>query len=622
MRIKGLRANALKGSVGRNALVAGLGSAALLLSLQTAFAEEQYKSGDVTITVNGTATVGTSIRSSEQNPAFLPTANAHSIGLVGTAVKGMNQADGELNYKIGAPVSSVIKGVSSIDAHTSDNIGVFLRAKTWYDATEASDVPFGNIPNGYTPGLPLGQNGFDARAREGGVTLLDAYIYSKYQLGGMPGEFKVGNQVVPWGINTTIAGGLLTSINGIDRNAYYRPGAQPEEILNRVPTILARLHPTDKIDVEGFFRFLPSVNTALACGSFYSQNDYFQPGCNYVLAGPSSLTNAQQIAAGYTYQRAATPNYHDAQFGIGGTYMADALNTKFGLYYAHVDDTLIMPGAITTTRAVGAYFIPSVNPAVVALNPEYFTSNAPNLNVITVNFTTKLNLTTFYGEATIKPQDPLQYNASDILAAFGSAAAPSLLRSQATALGRTGEAFLGYARFTQAQYNLGVKQEVPDILGAQALLLNAEASLKSVYGLPSPNVLRFGRSDIYGIGPIGGVCTPPAGQTAAFTALECSNNGYVSSNAWGYRLNAALRYTNVFTAGLNVTPSVGISQDVSGWSADSLFSQGRVLLNLGVLVDYDKRFFGGATWNPVLVAGPYDMTSDRQVYTVYAGMRF
>jgi hypothetical protein len=607
-------------------LLGGVAALALACGLSGEAAADplRFHSGDLTITVDGAATLGTEIRSSAQNPALLPTADAKSIGLVGTAVKGMNQADGDLNYKKGEPVSSVVKGVFSIDAHTSD-IGVFVRARTWYDWTEAnSSVPFGNIPNGYTPSQPLGEKGFNADARAAGAYLLDAYVYAKYDVGKLPGEFRMGNQITPWGVNSTIAGGLLTSINGIDWNAYYRPGAQPEEVLNREPALFTKLALTDKFSVESFFRFIPSVNTPLACGSFLAQADYIQPGCNYVLAGPSTLTDAQQIATGYTFQRAPTPVSHDPQFGIGGSYLADIIHTRFGVYYAHVDDTLYLPGVVATTRSLAIPFAPSIVPGVVAQNPKYFIFNPPDLNVIALNFTTKINLTTIYGEATIKPQDPLQYNASDLLTAFATASTlqNSLLRAQANALGATGRTFVGYERFNQAQYDIGAKQEIPDILGAKDLLLNGEAALKSVYGLPNATVARFGRSDVYGIGPVNGVCATTAGETAAMIALQCSNNGYVTSNAWGYRLNAALRYANVFASGLNVTPSVGVSQDVSGWSSDNLFSQGRVLLNLGVLVDYQRRYFGGATLNPVLHAGSYDMDSDRQVFTAYAGFRF
>jgi hypothetical protein len=261
-------------------------------------------------------------------------------------------------------------------------------------------------------------------------------------------------------------------------------------------------------------------------------------------------------------------------------------------------------------------------PSVYVKNPEYFIQNPPNSSVVAINFTTRINLTTIYGEATLRPDAPLAYNASDMIAAFGSSTAASLLRAQATALGAHGAIFNGYSRFNQAQYDVGVKQEIPDIFGAKALLLTGETALKSVYGLPSVTVQRYGRADVYGIGPVNGVCAPTAGITPAMLALQCSNNGYVTPNAWGYRLNAALQYANVFTAGLSVTPSVGLAQDVSGWSADSLYNQGRVLLNLGLLFDYDKRFFGGVTWNPMLHAAPYDQNSDRQVYTVYAGVKF
>jgi len=63
------------------------------------------------------------------------------------------------------------------------------------------------------------------------------------------------------------------------------------------------------------------------------------------------------------------------------------------------------------------------------------------------------------------------------------------------------------------------------------------------------------------------MCPPPAAP------VSCSSDGYVSSDAFGYRLRASLRYAKV-TDGIDLIPSVLFGQDVSGWSGDGLILQG------------------------------------------------
>jgi len=143
-----------------------------------------------------------------------------------------------------------------------------------------------------------------------------------------------------------------------------------------------------------------------------------------------------------------------------------------------------------------------------------------------------------------------------------------------------------------------------------------EFGAKSVYDLPDQNVRRYGRIDVFGLGPVGGVCTPGA------PPYQCSLNGYVSSFAWGYRLTSSLQYENLFMPGMTVTPTIGLSQDVRGWSYDGVFSEGRVLLNLKLRAEYGKKYFAEVAWNPALTVGTYDALSDRQVVSLAVGMKF
>ena len=87
-------------------------------------------------------------------------------------------------------------------------------------------------------------------------------------------------------------------------------------------------------------------------------------------------------------------------------------------------------------------------------------------------------------------------------------------------------------------------------------------------------------------------------------------------------MTSSLQYENLFMPGMTVTPTIGLSQDVRGWSYDGVFSEGRVLLNLKLRAEYGKKYFAEVAWNPALTVGTYDALSDRQVVSLAVGMKF
>jgi hypothetical protein len=323
------------------------------------------------------------------------------------------------------------------------------------------------------------------------------------------------------------------------------------------------------------------------------------------------LADPFAIASGFVVNRAPTPDNRDANFGVGGTYTAVPIGTKFGAYYSHVDYSLPTAATITSLR-------PSPLPPFIpfaAGNPFYFLRYAEGVDSFALNFTTQLKATTLYGEYTYKPNAPVQYNAADVLNALLSPVAPSELRALYKAA-PPGSVVNDFDRLQVGNLVLGGREVLPGILGAKALVLGGELGVKSVFDLPDQNVRRYGRIDVFGLGPVGGVCTPGA------PAYQCTMDGYVTSNAWGYRLTSSLQYADVFKPGLSVTPTIGLSHDVKGWSYDGVLSQDRVLLNLKLRLEYQKKYFFDVAWNPALHVGPYDSLRDRQVVSIAGGMKF
>ena len=168
--------------------------------------------------------------------------------------------------------------------------------------------------------------------------------------GGVSFEGRIGEINIPWGLSTAIPGGLFYAVNAVDYSAVVRPGAQAAELTIPTPGVFSRLgFLQDKATLESFLLFQGPRSVVPGCGTFFSYADWAAPGCNNVFFSPA-LADPTSYATDFALnrKRAATPN--DVNFGAGGTYTADSLLTKFGLYYAHVDQPTPVGQTIKTLR--------------------------------------------------------------------------------------------------------------------------------------------------------------------------------------------------------------------------------------------------------------------------------
>ena len=181
---------------------------------------------------------------------------------------------------------------------------------------------------------------------------------------------------------------------------------------------------------------------------------------------------------------------------------------------------------IKSLRTAGAPFVLG-DPD--GLNPKYVTEYPADIRMFGLTFETRFAVGTVFGELTYRPNQPLQFNAADLLGAVLSPVAPTTLRSQERPL-PPGGTLGGFERHKNVQLQLGAVGQVAGVLPGAAVNWGAEIVYKGVPDLPDPSVTRFGRVDVFGQGPVNGVCPAPAAPT------QCTSDGYVSRHAFGYRL--------------------------------------------------------------------------------------
>lgn len=561
-----------------------------------------------TLSVKGNVVLGTVQRADRRDSALLPAANAALVGVTGTAPGGKNQDDGNLNFDRGDAVSTTLKGLLELD-YKKNGWGVVARAMAWHDFTlKDHAVPFGSVPNDFAADQPLSDDGFVRRARFSGIDAGDVYAYGQLALGERKAQWKLGQFGIDWGSRFTFPGGL-GDLTPRDNPAQRRAGALPEEGRVPVPAVAATLELTPATTLDAFVQLAYRANVAHGCGTFFAAVDFVANGCDKAMLGAAS--DRTSLANGLFVKRAPNEMPSDGgQAGLGLRHRFDSIGTELGVYAAQFHSRASYFSAIKSQRA-GAPFLPN-DPG--GLNAQYFVEYPENIRVFGLTAEKKLPAGAVLAELTYRPNQPFQYNAIDLLNAFVTPAGPTPLRAGATAT-PAGGVFHGYERHKAVQLNLAAFHGLPGVLGARVTTVGAELAYKHVPDLPDPAQIRFRRPDVYGQAPVGGAPCP-----ATASAQTCSLDGYVTSNAFAYRMRVGLRYPDI-VAGIDFQPTLTFGHDVSGWSEDGTISEGRQFAVLSLRADIRKAFQVDLAWQPTW-GGAYNNAKDRDTVSLSVGYRF
>ncbi|MEE1922426.1 DUF1302 domain-containing protein [Pseudomonas sp. 148P] len=578
-------------------------------------------------------------------------ANKNLIG-VNNGGHGLSQTsdDGHLNFKRGETFSKIFKGIHDLELKYGDT-GVFVRGKYWYDfelkdeSREFKDISDSNRKEG---------------AQSSGGQILDAFIYHNYSIADQPGSVRLGKQVVSWGESTFIGGGI-NSINPIDVSAFRRPGAEVKEGLIPVNMFYVSQSLTDNLSAEAFYQLEWDQTVVDNCGTFFSQPDVIADGCNNnlaVLAKNSSIASPAVRNAlaqlgvthgspdeGVIVRRDPDRDARDGgQFGVAFRYMYDPLATEFGAYFMNYHSRApifsgkggpasaysaaglvgrLMANGLSQAQAVA--LAPTLLPLVVAGNSSYYVEYPEDIRLYGLSFSTTLPTgTAWSGEISYRPNAPVQLNTTDILFSGLTPLDPTASVLQ----GRPGQDQPGYRRKEITQLQTTFTHFFDQVMGASRLTLVGEVGWTHVGGLESTSKARYGRDPVYGPGPLpNGRCTSLNASTLAGGPQNnltryCENDGFTTSDSWGYRARAIWDYPDVF-AGVNLKPSVAWSHDVKGYSPGpgANFEEGRKAVSLGVDADYLNTYTASLSYTNFF-DGKYTTVDDRDFVALSFGVNF
>jgi hypothetical protein len=326
----------------------------MLLFLAAPAAAFQFTLGKVQASLDTTLSYGLNWRIEDRDPDIVGIAN-------GGNAYSVNGDDGNLNYDQNDYFSKVFKITSDLELKYQ-NFGLFLRGTAFYDFVNANGD--GGERTEITDSDALDLVGKDAE-------LLDAFIWWDFELTGMPGTLKVGDQVLSWGESTFIQNSINT-INPVDVNKLRVPGAELKEALIPVGMVSASLAANEYVSFEGFYQYDWEETKVDPPGSYWSTNDFVGEGGNKVMLGFGDASDQGTFPAELTFLGVPRGKDRepedDGQYGIALHVMAPGLNeTEFGIFYMNYHSRLPIISAQTGTgagqRAAGT--IAAVTPGII-----------------------------------------------------------------------------------------------------------------------------------------------------------------------------------------------------------------------------------------------------------------
>ncbi len=618
----------------------------------------EFNLGEIEGRFDSQISIGASWRMKDPSSNLISTFNG------GTSLGSGSYDDANQNFRQGKTFSQIVKGVHDLDL-SYDNMGFFARAKYWYDAElESGSRAHGHAANSYVPGAELDDSGFNDFAKFSGFEILDAYWYGAFDLGEKPLDVRIGRQVVNWGENTFVQGGMNV-INPFDVNAFRRAGAEVKEGLLPVNMVFASLGVTDNLSVEGFYQLEWEQTAIDGCGTYFSNSDFAAQGCNGIritlpLNDQQYFTPAISTATLgfdpviYRNSNAGLVEADDhGQFGLSAKYFAENLNsTEFGFYFARYHSRLPVTSAYNSSTSAAAFGAAAVAGATAAAtqaatqivaaggdpttpqsqaiisaaqargaqlggirslsDTTYMTSYPEDIEMIGMSFNTNIGDVAWSGEISHKRDVPVQINGPLLVAAVMRQHMPALGQTAsgnaaADALVRNagpGNLVQGYSEFDITQAQTTFVKFYDQVLGASRLSLVGELAWTHVHGLDEgANALKYGRNGAYGY---------TAGDT----------EGFVTQNSFGYVARANLTYPNAF-AGVNLTPQISFKHGLKGYGPQpgAAFNEDAKTLGFSLTADYLNKYSVQLSYTDYF-GGDYNEMEDRDFLSLSASVSF
>jgi len=603
-------------------IFAGALASAILVS--GAAHAESYKFGDVDVSMDTTLSAGVSMRTSARDCGQVSTVNNGCARGDGRSVS-VNADNGDLNFNRWDFTDALVRATVDVQAKW-ENYGVFLRPTAFYNQVyAANDMRFRDLSHD-------GANRLNYN-----VSLLDAFVFANYDIGGHSTTIRAGKQVLNWGESLFIQGGV-NQFQALDVSALRTPGSELKDALTPMPMIYASFAATDALTLEAFWQFSYNRTELDPAGSFFSVNDIVGKGSlpallNPTIDNPDLFQSAQVPIA---IPRSADRGHSDTnQFGAAAHYYAEDVGagTDFGLYFvrysarlpflgyqngpldmaaacaavAPLDPTCGAPGSGGTNPNTGVAF------ATLASQTNYFW-DFPTVNTLGASFSTTIGVTAVSGEVTFSPDMPFSISDYELTATqldgTGSSLALVGVPALSSYFGPTGpnQSTLTHVDLDAWQGQIGTINSfattdfLPRNVGADSAILVFNAGFVYVPDAGDYPLNRTGQESA--------IKNPVA---AAFIFNLANDPQYATSFSAGYQTLLKFDYNGAFGSAVTLSPSIAFRHDVLGYSPGPItanYLKGLKQVSLGLSGTYEQ-FKASLSWTSSFGSGFDNQMSDR-----------
>lgn len=561
-----------------------------------------------TVNLDSMVSMGAVVRTSQPNCRNLGNDNGGCVGDAVTPLQAgnpqaysvnldtlrLNQDLGNLHYKRGQVVSANLQYSADLYVKASDGWSGLLRGVV------NQDFAIDRTKNG-----PL-----DREAKDFAVSnprWLDAYVTKEFDIGEQQARVRVGNQVLNWGEDIFIPGGV-NSINAIYLPAAHQPGTPLKNLLIPAPMLSFSSSLAHGLGVEAFYQWKWHSFVVDAPGTFFSTSNFVGKGGRAVylptsllnaaaapagigpfpagsvgntatvITGPNPVTGAPYdrrlgaaeladpaanpagaiLGTGTIIPRAGDHAPHNGQGGIALRYQFPESGNELGLYFTRYDDKV----PFVSYRVSGT----TANPFGLEGMLDYGTHR----NLFGVSYNFQAGEWAIGTELSFRPRDGVVIDPSAVIDPRNAHYCNGLADFTAAPVGTYCRGWVDTKHYQLHLTGIHILSPSGSLGGLLRALGASEGTITAETAVAYYPGLRLDGSVPYAV-------------TADYTLPTRAS--------WGMVVAASVTYPNVFGTRASLAPDIAISQGLSGVAATALpgFIKGAGAAVLGAAIDFKVK---------------------------------
>jgi hypothetical protein len=314
----------------------------VLLGAQQAQAKEYEAGEDWTVRWDNTFKFNYGIRTEEQSDAIVLQGNNASVGILAD--------DGDLGWEQWDTTTARLDILSEFDAVFKDGkFGVRVSAAGWYDYAynDDTDFPVANPYLGGTNTWSLIESGPGQLNNAGeslhylGGELLDAFVFTNFDMGSVPVNIRAGRHTIFWGNTLLFQGavhGVASSAVPLDLNkAFTVPGSEAQELFlptNKISTVLQF---TPNLSLSAYYSLEWQETRLPAPGSYFSPAEILGDDPELIMLAPGAPGGGPRVG---------TMKVHDGEpddsgdFGVNLQYYFGKLDLEAQFFYVNYSSNI------------------------------------------------------------------------------------------------------------------------------------------------------------------------------------------------------------------------------------------------------------------------------------------